>query len=281
MNDGQLRQLYPLIPLGMCVLDEGLHILKANVHFEETFGAPGKRIFPEFVCECIGEQDVKARILQGRDSGTPNQIRCTLRNQGEAQFDVTYSFDLASRVFYVVIGPPQATRDSGINDPLTGLANRELFLDRAEQLIFRARREEIKVAFLFMDLNGFKPINDTHGHKAGDMVLKSVAERIVASTRKVDTVARFGGDEFVVALSDIRQGVHAILSTKRIFSRIEEPIDIGLQQRVRISASVGISLYPDDDESILGLIRKADEAMYKAKRGGGGYCFYDMSTACR
>jgi diguanylate cyclase (GGDEF)-like protein len=281
MDDDRLKQLYPLIPLEICILDEGLQVIEVNPRFEQTFGAPMGRPFPDFISECDGQHDIRGHMHQARETGYPGQVGCTLRNQGDVPFQLIYTYDRCARVFLVVIGPPQAERSTGINDPLTGLPNRKLFLDRAEQLMHRAKREKTKVAIMFMDLNRFKPINDTFGHKAGDMVLKAVANRLDSCTREVDTVARFGGDEFVIALADIRQGVHATLSTKRIFNKLEEPIALDDKQLVRITASVGISLYPDDEESIFGLIKKADEAMYRAKRGGDGYCFYDMSTACR
>jgi diguanylate cyclase (GGDEF)-like protein len=137
-------------------------------------------------------------------------------------------------------------------------------MERAEQLLQQGRRTKTKIAFVFMDLNGFKPVNDTHGHKAGDVVLRVIADRLQDTIRQTDILARFGGDEFVMGLSDLKAGIHASLSVRRLMKAVVQPIDIEKLQ-VSVSGSFGVAIYPDDSKDIKTLIRYADEAMYRAK----------------
>lgn len=152
-------------------------------------------------------------------------------------------------------------------DPLTGLPNRMLLQDRLEQAIAQAERLGQHFALLFIDLDGFKPVNDTYGHAFGDAVLKLAAQRIAAAIRGMDTAARLGGDEFVVILNDIRHAENAARVAEKILAALAEPYEIA-GQAGRISASIGISLYPSDDLIAQELLRSADAAMYQAKREG-------------
>jgi diguanylate cyclase (GGDEF)-like protein/PAS domain S-box-containing protein len=163
------------------------------------------------------------------------------------------------------------------HDALTGLANRILLADRIRQTIHKARRTGHMVAVLFLDLDGFKLINDTLGHEVGDSMLCSVAERLKSLVRDSDTVARMGGDEFLVLLSDISHEEDAARVAEKIVDTIGEPYLINGQE-LRTSPSIGISIYPQDaaDENIL--IRCADTAMYHAKAAGrNNFQFYTGS----
>ncbi len=160
------------------------------------------------------------------------------------------------------------------HDLLTGLPNRRLFLDRLEQEVKHAKRSNLPLAVLFMDLDGFKDVNDTLGHEAGDRLLTVVAERLTDCVREEDTVARLGGDEFTVILtgaklqSDIEQVAVAIIDA------LAQPFLIS-QRQVKISVSIGISCYPAHGALPLELLEAADKAMYQAKKAGANrLCFY-------
>jgi diguanylate cyclase (GGDEF)-like protein len=162
------------------------------------------------------------------------------------------------------------------HDPLTGLPNRTLLEDRLGQALARAERVEVKVALLFCDLDGFKEINDTHGHEVGDEVLREVANRLIDGRRRADTVARLGGDEFVILLPDLDDGrMPARLVAELCVDALRRPIEVrGLT--LKLGMSVGIALYPDAGETALQLLACADAAMYMAKRRGKGcYVFLD------
>ncbi len=153
------------------------------------------------------------------------------------------------------------------HDDLTKLPNRRLLSDRLQQYIARAHRQKDKLAVLFIDLDGFKQINDTAGHSAGDMVLQIVAERLQLLVRKEDTVARLGGDEFVLALT----GIDNIDAVKTVANKILKTInnDFTLNgETFHVCASIGISLYPDHATERRSLLRNADTAMYSAKQQG-------------
>ena len=153
------------------------------------------------------------------------------------------------------------------HDALTDLPNRLLFSERVATAIVVARRYKRQFALLYLDLDGFKRINDTLGHGCGDQLLRSVAGRLVAGVRASDTVCRQGGDEFVVLLSEVEGAADAAASAATILRTLAAPHAIDDHQ-LEITASVGISLYPRDGRDGETLLRCADSAMYRAKRGG-------------
>lgn len=152
-------------------------------------------------------------------------------------------------------------------DILTGLPNRILFSDRLSQAIHLAKRNEKLLGVLFMDLDSFKVINDTMGHKAGDTLLKSVGHNLLATLRKTDTVARFGGDEFLILINNVNSREDIIKVADNIMKVFDDPFYIK-EQRFFVTASAGISLYPTDGEDPETLIKNADIAMYEAKSKG-------------
>lgn len=152
-------------------------------------------------------------------------------------------------------------------DTLTDLPNRVLLRDRLAQAAAAAKRRGTRCALLFMDLNNFKQINDALGHAAGDEVLKMAAGRLAASVRAADTVSRHGGDEFLVLLSEVGNASDALAIADKVGMALSEPTMLG-GQVVRLGASIGISIYPDDGEDADTLIDRADSAMYRAKREG-------------
>jgi diguanylate cyclase (GGDEF)-like protein len=171
-----------------------------------------------------------------------------------------------------------------LHDPLTGLPNRSLVLDRAEQILARARRLDVPVTALFMDVDGFKQINDRFGHQAGDEVLRTVGARLQAVLRDSDTVGRLGGDEFVMLVDTVGLDAGPELVAERILDVLRQPIELPspAQSPVSVTASIGIATgQPDSAESLL---QDADLALYKAKAvGKGGYVLFEsaMQTAAQ
>ncbi|MGB6743309.1 MAG: EAL domain-containing protein [Terracidiphilus sp.] len=167
------------------------------------------------------------------------------------------------------------------HDCLTALPNRLLLNDRLGQAIALAQRNDRKVAVLFLDMDGFKHINDSLGHPAGDRLLQSVANRLLICVRAPDTVSRQGGDEFIVLLQEVRQPEDVAIAARRLLSSIAEPYSIGLHT-LHISTSIGVSLYPDDGHDAETLIRNADTAMFQAKENGRqGFQFFRQEMNIR
>lgn len=152
-------------------------------------------------------------------------------------------------------------------DVLTGLPNRSLFNDRFNQAVIHSKRTQSQLAICFLDLDNFKPINDAYGHDVGDQFLIQVAMRIKNSIRGEDTVARQGGDEFTLVLRDISSHNHCVETIRRIQESIAQPFVINNISH-KITASLGITLYPTDNSDVDTLIRHADHAMYRAKQSG-------------
>ncbi|MEX0604389.1 diguanylate cyclase [Marinobacter sp.] len=163
-------------------------------------------------------------------------------------------------------------------DLLTELPNRRLFLDRLEQEVKHAKRDSLPLAVLFMDLDGFKDVNDSLGHEVGDRLLFYVAERLISCVRETDTVARLGGDEFTVILTGANQREEVRLVAQKIIDALAMPFHIA-ENPIQISASIGITFFPQDAPSPNGLLGAADKAMYKAKRAGSNLIrFYSPSA---
>jgi diguanylate cyclase (GGDEF)-like protein len=164
-------------------------------------------------------------------------------------------------------------------DNLTGLPNRTLFRDRLEQAREFSSRRERKIAVVFIDLDGFKFINDTLGHDAGDHVLITIAQRLPPSLRKVDTLSRLGGDEFTLLLPDIKNVNKVREITERMLTLITEPIEFA-GETLRVSASMGVAFYPDDGDKIDEVLKRADMAMYEAKAAGKNNCQFFSKKLC-
>jgi diguanylate cyclase (GGDEF)-like protein/PAS domain S-box-containing protein len=158
------------------------------------------------------------------------------------------------------------SRHLSLHDPLTGIANRSLLVNRLEHAVAQARRADSKMAIIYIDLDYFKPINDTHGHQAGDHVLCEVASRLADSVRRTDTVARIGGDEFVVMLDDVEDIKVCQLLAAKVVRSVARPILWG-RVELTVGASAGIACYPDDAASAEELMSSADAAMYRTKAG--------------
>ena len=164
-------------------------------------------------------------------------------------------------------------------DALTALPNRARLFDRFAGAIAFAKRHGTRMALLFLDLNNFKQINDALGHAVGDEVLKLAAHRLASLIRDEDTVSRYGGDEFLILLTEISQPSDAILVADKLIAALGAPCRVG-EHVFRLSASIGICIYPDDGDDAHTLIERADAAMYRAKRQGfGSFIFHGEEPA--
>jgi diguanylate cyclase (GGDEF)-like protein len=233
--------------------------------------------FPDLLHQ--GDRERAEEVLRSLPGGGEvGELRCRVRSRGRT--GVTLTFSVATepqrgRIHLLAsLEETSADGESATLDSLTGLPNRAMLLERSERILRDAEGKGLKTAFLFVDLNKFKPVNDTHGHAAGDLALKTVGERLTASVRGDDMAARLGGDEFVVVASGLRQTIHASLAAKRLLAALARPIEIGGGVEVEVGASVGISVFPDNGTDVLELLQGADEAMYALKRTGRqGYVF--------
>jgi diguanylate cyclase (GGDEF)-like protein len=175
----------------------------------------------------------------------------------------------------------ELARHQAGHDPLTGLPNRMLFMDRLSQAVARSERRHDRFALLYIDLDGFKPINDRYGHHAGDLALKLIGQRLQRAVRRSDTCARLGGDEFAVIMDGAPEGEAQHLGEK-LCDLLRHPVELDLEEagraQVQLGASIGVALFPECDpvaaaaqsreERMEDLIRIADRAMYQAKRSG-------------
>jgi diguanylate cyclase (GGDEF)-like protein len=154
--------------------------------------------------------------------------------------------------------------EQALNDPLTRLPNRIRFMERLESELAQARRHARKLAVVYLDLDGFKFINDNWGHSIGDSLLQSLALRLKRSVREVDTVARIGGDEFVILMPDVRRTDDMSGVAQKLLSAVDRPFQLE-GKTLQVTTSIGVALYPEDGENAEGLLRNADAAMYRAK----------------
>ncbi len=238
------------------------------------------------------------RRAQGLDAAVARQMQVGLRavlERVRERFTLDYPYDVhgARRWFTMVVTPmrapfqgavvahtdvterratEEALRSPARADSLTGLPTRVLFADRVGQALLQRQRDRGQLAVLFLDLDRFKAVNDTLGHQAGDVVLCEVAHRLRRALRKSDTVARIGGDEFVVLLPEIAGPDAAATVARKLLDVLEPPIAVE-EHRMRVTASIGIVLGPAHASDVSTLLRKADIAMYAAKRSGGGFSF--------
>ena len=163
-------------------------------------------------------------------------------------------------------------------DKLTDLPNRTLLQDRLCQAIANAKRRQDRLAVMYLDLNRFKQINDTLGHAAGDEVLKCTAKALRSAVRASDIVGRYGGDEFLVLLAEVREKADIVATVEKIIAALGVPNRIG-SHTLRLTSSIGISIYPEDGDTAEVLIDRADAAMYRAKRSGRGDVFFHGESA--
>jgi diguanylate cyclase (GGDEF)-like protein/PAS domain S-box-containing protein len=279
------------LPDGVLVVDEAGRIMYANRQAERLTGyrrgellrRPIELLVPASLRAMHREQR-RGYVAQPRRrpmGAADRDFRLRRKNGSEIIADIALGPIGRPGSYYTVVTIRDATarirmeddlKHRALHDPLTGLANRALFFDRLHQAMLGFKRDRRPTAVVMLDLDGFKTVNDTFGHLAGDHVLKEVAAQLQAGIRSTDTVARIGGDEFAWILPSLG-GVPAAVRKVRMLIRSvmrAYPVD-GKHVEVRISA--GIAFFPIDGQHADALIRHADLALYQAKRQGGGLAF--------
>lgn len=200
---------------------------------------------------------------------TLSVLELQTESQREKIETIVSSHARVSSRFIQLCGHMARVRSRAYHDQLTGLPNRHLFIDRFNQALLRAARSQRRLALLFIDLDGFKAINDHLGHLAGDQLLSQVAHRLVRCLRSEDTAYRYGGDEFLVILPEVDHPGGAATVAEKIGIALARPYSID-EASVGITASIGCAVYPDDGRNMAELIRTADNAMYQRKRARNG-----------
>jgi len=184
--------------------------------------------------------------------------------------------NVVERQLAAAIEQKEAACEAALHDVLTGLPNRTLFNDRLEHALVQAKRHGWSLAVMFIDLDKFKNINDTHGHHAGDAVLRTTAQRLTENARGGDTVSRHGGDEFLYLLTEVSDEKDIARIAEKIVQALRAPCKVsvgGLDIDASIGASIGISIFPQHGATADALVKSADTAMYRAKQGKSGYAF--------
>jgi len=228
-------------------------------------------------------QMVKVTHNHPLPNGEPQYVELTAKplynDQGDIYAIIESAHDVTSHLkSHEELSQQKAMSDFRANhDHLTGLPLRALLVDRIQQSIEQAKRDNKYFAVLFIDLDKFKPINDTYGHQAGDKVLTKVAYRFNTLLRKVDTVARLGGDEFVIVINCLKREEDIIEIVEKLIKSVSEPVFFDSIE-LNVTLSVGVSFYPKDGKTTNVLLEKADSAMYQAKKQGANqYQLYQQS----
>src|SRR5580692_2307217 len=286
-------------PDAMVVVNPGGDIVLLNVQAEKKFGYQHNELVGQKVKNIIPEgfaERLVADALRSTEDALAQQIdtgiEITGRRKNGSEFPIEIMLsplDGAEGVLVTAAIRDISTRKkadaqiihSAEHDFLTGLPNRMLFNDRVGQAILLARRHGNKVAVLFLDLDGFKHINDSLGHTIGDKLLQSVAKRLLSCVRTSDTVSRQGGDEFVILLSEVERPEDTALAARRMLHAVAEAHDID-EHDLHVTTSIGVSVYPDDGPDAETLIKDADTAMYQAKENGRqSYQFFTVAMNVR
>ncbi len=288
-SEQKYRTLYAAMKEGVS-LNELVHdaagcpvdfrIIDVNPAYESIFNLPRQAVLGRLASEIYPEPvsshlDIYIRVVE---SGQPVSFESSYEPL-QKTFHVS-AFAPAEGRFATVFEDITERKRAEVEvqrlayfDSLTGLPNRSLFRDRLEQALAHAGRAGHRVALMFLDLDQFKEVNDTLGHATGDHLLKMVADRLGNSVRKSDTVARIGGDEFVVILTDVEGEVDVSAAASKLLSAIAVPAQVEGREMF-ITGSLGIALFPEDGETAETLIKNADAAMYQAKEHGDTHQFY-------
>lgn len=290
-SEEQFRGAMQNSAIGMAIIGLDGRWQKVNPALCEIVGYSEQELLERTYTDVTHPEDhnVSPERLRGLYDGTQEKLQFEKRyvhKDGHpvwVQVNVSLVRDSAGRPLHLVsqiidVSERRLTQERiehlALHDALTGLPNARLLADRMEQAIANARRAGRPMGVLYMDLDGFKPVNDEYGHAAGDLVLREVAARMRENAREADSIARVGGDEFVVVLAEVAGEKEAAAAASRVLAAFDAPIGIG-GAAVTIHASIGIALYPQHGTARETLLAHADAAMYQAKRGGkNSYRFY-------
>jgi len=281
------QRLNQLAPDAIFLLDADLRVREANAAATELLGLSDDlrgRNLAEFIDSGLLElQRLGAAGSAGVADGASHFETTVLRADGvrvpvEVHANRPMPDEALIQAFFRDVSAIRKSREAlyqlAHHDPLTQLPNRLFFLDRLGHALELARREERKIAVLFIDLDRFKNVNDTLGHATGDKLLQAVAQRIKGLVREEDTLGRLGGDEFVLLLEQLYDSAEAATVAQKVLRAFDKPFSVDGHE-LFLSASIGISLFPGDGENGATLVRNADTAMYRAKeQGRNNYQFY-------
>ena len=291
-SEEELRLLTDNVPAMILYVDRNMNCVFANKRYADFFGVDiddivGKPL--RDIVEPASHPFLEHHFAQAFEGRPTAYQRTVLSNSGERRCIEVKLVPRALQQGQVVgcyamgtditeqRGAEQRMQHMAHHDSLTGLPNRLLFNDRMAQAIVQANRESSQFALLYLDLDKFKPVNDTFGHDAGDQLLTKVADRIRELVRESDTVARLGGDEFAVILRDISSRDDVAAVSRKIIAAISLPFYLGtVSQTVEIGTSIGIAVYPGDAQDHDTLIKLADAAMYRAKSQSNCFRFFEL-----
>lgn len=274
---------------GILVTDTQARIVSVNKAFTEITGYPTEEVMgqnpkllsseqhiPEFYkvmwTTLLETGEWQGEIWNRHKNGTAYPLWLTISAIKDEQGKTTNYMG----IFIDITSNKQAEehlRYQATHDPLTNLPNRNLFQDRLKQVIAQASRSKRQIAVMMMDLDNFKPVNDTLGHAIGDLLLKETAKRLISCMRECDTAARLGGDEFTVLLTELSDPPDTAVIAQRILDKISQPFIFG-ERKCTVTASIGISFYPAHGNDPETLLKNADEAMYRAKKQRNCYQFF-------
>jgi diguanylate cyclase (GGDEF)-like protein/PAS domain S-box-containing protein len=281
---------------GIITIDETGQILSMNPAVEQMFGYAAKDVVGRNVSMLMPEPDHSQHdtyLRRYRETGQSRiinaparEVNACRRNGDIFPIEISISEMRIHDIHHFVASlrdiserktAEEKIRSMALYDQLTGLANRFRLYDRFSQGLAMATRNKRALAVLFMDLDGFKQVNDTLGHNAGDELLKQVAERLLACVRTTDTVARVGGDEFVIVLTEVDGRHGAGLIAGKVLDALSGPFQLGTGE-CHLCGSVGIAMFPEDGEDIDELVKCADNAMYLAKRNRKSHFSFYKAT---
>lgn len=286
------RQLLEAAGDAVLLLDRGASVLNVSDAALLLLGQPqgSRALIDESFFKMLVQQDAQAAreaFRETTDNGTRTRACARLQDDPAGQwFDWQFSrLDAAQGAKSPVLAVArdatetrrleQTLRHEAVHDKLTGLPNRVLFADRLSVTIAQARRRSSQFAVMMMDLDGFKKVNDAFGHQMGDALLRLVADRLASALRDTDTLARFGGDEFLILLPGATNEADILTVSRRLLVALQAPFELDNRQ-LYVSASIGGALFPRDGATEQSLMGAADVAMYKAKDAQGAQCIiYD------
>ncbi len=285
-NESLVRALYESAQDAIVVMDAERRISYWNPAAAHIFGYTNDEAIGQNLHSMLApsryKMDYEPALLKFQHSGRGDAIEKTLELKALRKSGEEFSMELSLSAVQLKDGwhavgiirdiserkqAEETIRQMAYHDSLTGLPNRKLFSDRTEIALAQAGRSQKNVAVIMLDLDNFKDINDTLGHDVGDHLLKTAAERLKAAMRKSDTVARFGGDEFVLLLPELKGIEGASRVAQKIVVSFRKPFLINTHQLI-VTASIGIAVYPDDGSDESALLKNADIAMYQAKQAG-------------